>query len=248
MRTRGVLPLLLMPAQTRILGGHLTVSLGSGSSSDVVASLLGGKDLRQYGSGSLGGAMVWEHVGRWAIVPVALFDIGKGALPTVLGLYLGLGLPIAAAAGLTAVVGHNWSIFLRFTGGRGMGAFLGVLLVLFPWGGLWLVVFIIIGYLLGESAPWFVASLVTMPLLAYLAGSPDIVLPLAGAMLLVTFLKRLEANRRPLPAPGPERRRVILRRLFLDRDITPHHEWIHQQPGMEADAPPPVGGQEQQQQ
>jgi glycerol-3-phosphate acyltransferase PlsY len=228
-----------------IVAGYL---LGSVSASYVVARLLGGKDLRQYGSGSLGGSMVWEHVGRWAIVPVVLFDIGKGALPTFLGLYLGLGLPVAAVAGMAAVVGHNWSIFLRFTGGRGLGTFEGVLLVLFPWGGLWMAALVIVGYLLGDSAPWFIASLVSMPLLAYLVGSPDVVLPLAVAMLLLTFLKRLEANRRPLPPRGPERRRVILRRLFLDRDITPHQEWIHQQPDMEADASPPIEGEEQQQQ
>ena len=42
--------------------------------------------------------------------------------------------------------------------------------------------------------------------------------------------KRLEANRRPLPPASPERLKVILRRLYLDRDIANHREWIDRQP------------------
>ena len=49
-------------------------------------------------------------------------------------------------------------------------------------------------------------------------------------MLLLTLAKRLEANRRPLPPPGPERRRIILRRLLLDRDIASHADWIRRRP------------------
>ncbi|MGD8904872.1 MAG: hypothetical protein PVI67_15010, partial [Anaerolineae bacterium] len=50
------------------------------------------------------------------------------------------------------------------------------------------------------------------------------------AMILITLAKRLEANRRPLPPPGPERLKVLLRRAFLDRDMASHEEWIRRQP------------------
>jgi len=46
-------------------------------------------------------------------------------------------------------------------------------------------------------------------------------------MLAITLLKRLEANRLPLPSDPAERRRVLLRRLFLDRDVTPHAAWMY---------------------
>jgi glycerol-3-phosphate acyltransferase PlsY len=210
-----------------VIGGYL---LGSVSPTYLLGRWLGGKDLRQYGSGSLGGSMVYEHVGRWAVVPVILFDVGKAAVPAWLGLYLGLGMPIAAAAGVAAAVGHNWSIFMGFFGGRGMGTFAGVLLILFPWGLVWLTALVGIGWRLGDSAPWLLVSLCTMPILAYLVGGPGIVLPLTAAMLIVTFAKRLEANRRPVPPPGPELRRVLLRRLLLDRDIADHKSWIRQEP------------------
>ncbi len=213
-----------------VLGGYL---VGSIPTAYLAGMWLKGRDLRRYGSGTVSGSMIFEHVARWAVVPVGLFDVGKAALPAWLGLYLGLGMPVAAAAGLAAVAGHNWPIFLRFTGGRGLGTFMGVLLVIFPWGFPWMLAFLTVGWLLGDSAPWALASLVTLPLFAHFIGGPGVVAPAAGCMLLLTLGKRLEANRRPLPPPGLERRRVILRRLLLDRDIASHADWIRRQPDQE---------------
>ena len=210
-----------------ILGGYL---LGSIPTAYLVGRLLAKRDLRRYGSGTVSGSMVYEHVARWAVVPVGLFDMAKAAFPAWLALYLEQGLPTAAAAGLAGVAGHNWPIFLRFTGGRGLGAFMGVLVVIFPWGFAWMLVFLAIGWRLGDSAPWALASLITLPIFSYLLDGPSVVAPATGVMLLLTLAKRLEANRRPLPSPGPERRRVILRRLLLDRDIASHSEWIRREP------------------
>jgi glycerol-3-phosphate acyltransferase PlsY len=217
-----------------VLGGYL---LGSIPTAYLVGKWLGKLDLRRYGSGTVSGSMVYEHVARWAVVPVGLFDMAKAAVPAWLALYLGLGMPTAAAAGLAAVAGHNWPIFLRFTGGRGLGTFMGLLVVIFPWGFPWLLAFLALGWRLGDSAPWALVGLVTLPLLSYLVGGPDVVAPATGVMLLLTLGKRLEANRRPLPPPGPERRRVILRRLLLDRDIASHSAWIRREP----DEQPPAG-------
>ncbi len=213
-----------------VIGGYL---MGSIPTAYLVGKWLRNLDVRQYGSGTVSGSMIYEHVARWAVVPVGLVDIGKAALPAWLALQLGLGTPVAAAAGLAAVAGHNWPIFLKFTGGRGLGAFMGVLLVLFPWGFLWMLIFLAIGWLLGDSAPWALVSVASLPIFARIIGGPDIVAAMSGAMLLLTLGKRLEANRRPLPPPGPERRAVILRRLFLDRDIASHAEWIRRQPKQE---------------
>ena len=210
-----------------ILGAYL---VGSVSSAYVVGRVFGRKDLRAYGSGNLGGSMVWEHVGRAAAIVAGVWDVLKAALPTWLALQLGLGMPVAAAAGLAAVTGHCWSIFLRFTGGRGLLSFLAVLLVIYPLGAVWFALPVIVGWLFRDSAPWALASLITLPLCAYLFGGPDIIVPLTGAMTLIALAKRIEANRRPLPPPGRERLRVILRRAFLDRDMISHKDWIDQTP------------------
>jgi len=215
-----------------IVAGYL---MGSIPAAYLGSQWLKGIDLRRYGSGTVSGSMVWEHVARWAVVPIGLFDIAKAACPAWLGLRLGLGMPVAAAAGLAAVAGHNWPLYLRFTGGRGLSSFMGVLLVIFPWGFPWMLAFLAVGWRLGDSTLWALVSLVTLPLFSYFLGGPAVVAPATGAMLLLTLAKRLEANRRPLPPPGPERRRVILRRLLLDRDIASHADWIRRQPNQESE-------------
>jgi glycerol-3-phosphate acyltransferase PlsY len=211
-----------------IIGSYL---LGSIPAAYLLGRLVKGIDVRQYGSGTVSGSMVWEHVGHWAIVPVILIDVGKVIVPTWLGMHLGLGRPVAALLGFAAVLGHNWPVFLGFTGGRGIGGFVGMLLVLFPWGALWMVALVAIGWRLGDSAPWCLVGLLTLPLLSHFVDGPDMVAPLAGGMLLLALVKRLEANRRPLPPAGLERLKVVLRRLYLDRDIANHQDWIDRQPG-----------------
>ena len=125
-----------------------------------------------------------------------------------------------------------------------MGTFAGVWLILFPPGVLWMTTLLGIGWRLGDSAPWLLVSLLTMPLLAHFLGGPKVLGPfllggpvlvasITGMMTLITLAKRLEGNQRPLPPHGPERTKVILRRLFLDRDIASHEEWIRREPHRE---------------
>lgn len=210
-----------------IAAGYL---LGSIPTAYLAGRRLKGIDIRHYGSGTASGSMIYEHVARWAVVPVGLFDVGKAALPAWLALHLGLGLDVAAAAGMAAAIGHNWSVFLRFEGGRGLGCFLGILAVVFPWGVAWLLGLLAIGWLLRDSAPWALAGLALLPAFAHLSGGPPVVAPLAAAMVLVTLAKRLEANRRPFPPAGPERRRAVLLRLIFDRDIPSHRQWLRRKP------------------
>jgi glycerol-3-phosphate acyltransferase PlsY len=210
-----------------VVGGYL---LGSVPGSYIAGRLVRGIDIREYGSGTVSGSMVWEHVARWAILPVALWDVGKVALPTWLALRLGLGEPVAVLAGLAATVGHNWPLFLRFTGGRGFAGVLVVLLIIYPWSAVWAFAWLVIGYAFGDSAPTALFGLATIPLLARVLQWPAVLVPASIAMIVLILFKRLEANRRPLPPPGGERRRVILRRLLLDRDIASHREWINRRP------------------
>ena len=215
-----------------VLAILLTVTgyiLGSIPTAYLAGRWVKGIDLRRHGSGTVSGSMVWEHVARWALFPVGIFDIFKGVLPVWLCLWLGLNENLAALAGLAAVAGHNWPIFLGFTGGRGLSPFLGVLLVMFPWGIPWMLSFLAVGYLLGDSAPWALGSLLLLPLYTRWLDGP---VPIAWAalfMVALTVTKRLEANRRPLPKEKQMRRTMLLRRVLLDRDISSHKEWINRQ-------------------
>ena len=104
-------------------------------------------DIRNYGSGRIGGTNVLRTLGRKAFLMVAGLDIAKGALAVIVaGLIIGndyiiignsgLGLLSQVLAGLAAVVGHIWPVFLKFKGGRGVATFIGGLIALFPIAGL----------------------------------------------------------------------------------------------------------------
>ncbi|HEY59749.1 MAG TPA: glycerol-3-phosphate acyltransferase [Anaerolineae bacterium] len=204
--------------------------LGAIPSAYLAGKLIKGIDLRKYGSGTVSGSMVYEHVAKWAVVPVGLFDIAKAAIPTWVGVKLGLGEIVALMAGMAAAIGHNWPIYLGFTGGRGLSNFAGIMLVLFPEGVLWIGGFLLVGWLLGDSAPWALVSLVTMPLFGWFFEKVEIATLIGVVILVVTIIKRIEANRRQLPKQEPERRKVLLRRLIFDRDIKSHQEWINRKP------------------
>lgn len=220
---------LSMPAASIIFLLLFGYFLGSIPSGYLAGKWIKGIDLRQYGSGTVSGSMVWEHVAKWAVVPVGLFDIFKGAFPTWLGLRLGMGEPEAMLAGFAAIVGHNWPIYLNFQGGRGFSPFLGELLVLFPWGPAVVLAGLAVGNIFQNAIiPLFTVLL--LPIFAlFFQGSP-IVLWCSFGMALITLIKRLEANRRPLPTDRKERQRTIIRRLLLDRDIQDHEEWIRKEP------------------
>ena len=100
----------------------------------LVARFGAGIDIRSYGSGNVGASNALAHLGAKAGVAIGLFDlIGKGILPVLLARTLDAGLGVQVAVGLAAVAGHNWSPYIRFTGGRGVGTAGGVMLGFALW-------------------------------------------------------------------------------------------------------------------
>ena len=91
---------------------------------------LKGLDIRQFGSGNIGMTNVLRVLGKPAAVLTLLVDIGKGAIAVTLIPYLlQTNEPwIKVLAGLAAVCGHNWTIFLKFKGGKGVNTSAGVFL------------------------------------------------------------------------------------------------------------------------
>lgn len=107
-------------------------------------------DVREYGSGKMGATNVLRVAGKKAAVAVAVIDVLKGTIAVLLAAYIFRGqyqvvrgsVPwwlirsSPVAAGLAAMAGHNWSIFLKFRGGRGVATFFGGLIALCPAVGL----------------------------------------------------------------------------------------------------------------
>lgn len=144
--------------------------LGAIPTSYLVVRLVRGEDLRKFGSGNLGATNLFRVLGWKYAVPVGAFDVLKGAVPVmVLGPAAGASPLEAVLLGSGAVVGHIFSVFVKFKGGKGVATGAGVVLGLAPWAFLaalitWLVVTRLSGFV---SLGSIMAALV-LPPAAYL--------------------------------------------------------------------------------
>jgi glycerol-3-phosphate acyltransferase PlsY len=177
-------------------------------------------------------------VGKRWVVPLGLFEVFvKGAAPVWIGKHL-LGLDEASGllivAPLLAVVGHNWSLFLKFQGGRGIVVASGALLALSPWLLLASLLVSVGGWAATRaSGVWVLASLSLLPLLAVLLAVLDME-PIAiswycGGLWGLTVAKRLLSNWTPFP-DDLSKRKVLLNRLLLDRDVAHRADWVERVP------------------
>jgi glycerol-3-phosphate acyltransferase PlsY len=194
------------------VAGILLLSFFAGSVpfANIAARRVRGVDLRTVGPGTVSGTSLYRVAGFWPLAVAGCFDLAKGALGPLLA---GDRAVVAAFAGGLAVVGHNWSPFLRGAGGRGIAPALGALLVTAWPGALVLVLGMLAGKLVDETALGaFAAEVALTPVLALLLGGTG---ALAGVTIAVPMLlKRVMGNTRPVG----DRRRVYLHRLLYDDD------------------------------
>ncbi len=189
-------------------------------------------DIRDYGSGNVGASNVWVHVNKWVVGPLVGFDIFvKGALPVYFGILMRFDPWVLVLIGLGSIVGHNWSIYLKFTGGRGNIVMLGVLFVL-AWKELLLLLGVgLCGWIIfRNTALWVAISMALLPIWATIFSGTIEVLALCLGIIFITALKRLIGNRGDNARPIPFRK-LILPRLLHDRDIYDRKEWINRIPG-----------------
>jgi glycerol-3-phosphate acyltransferase PlsY len=118
----------LVPPLALCLGAYLAGSIPFG----VLIARAKGVDLRKIGSGNIGATNVARALGKGWAVAVLACDAAKGFAPVWLGRRLGFPAWAIALAGLTAIVGHMFTIFLRGRGGKGVATSLGVALALSP--------------------------------------------------------------------------------------------------------------------
>lgn len=119
----------------------LAYLVGSVPSGLILGKLFWHTDLREYGSHNIGATNAWRTLGKVPGIIVFVADSLKGQAGVLLGLSL-VGTPLAAVVGgLLAIIGHSFSIFLRFHGGKGVATSLGVLTMLM--GNVTIVVFVL---------------------------------------------------------------------------------------------------------
>jgi len=166
-----------------VSGFDLVVALAvgyllGGFPSAVVAARLRGKRIFDVGSGNMGAMNTARNLGFGIGLAVLVADVAKGSVAVLLGIAMGsaVGAPtgatplLGASAGVAAIVGHAWSPYVGFRGGKALATGFGVTLPLFPWGGLaGLTLLVALVLILRRVTLATLLTLLVFPPLAYLA-------------------------------------------------------------------------------
>ncbi|TCL40042.1 glycerol-3-phosphate acyltransferase PlsY [Anaerospora hongkongensis] len=110
----------------------LAYLIGSIPNGLIVGKYMCDVDIRQFGSKNIGATNAYRVLGPWPAFWVFLTDALKGVAGVMMGQWLDGSTIALLAGGIAAMAGHNWSIFLKFKGGRGVATGLGVIAVLVP--------------------------------------------------------------------------------------------------------------------
>ncbi len=177
----------------------LSYLLGAVPSSYLAGRLGRGLDLREHGSGNLGATNAFRVLGWRLALPVLVFDVFKGWFPTSF-------FPLwdgsrdrawIAAYAVAAVVGHVFSMYVGFRGGKGVATSAGVLLALAPWAVLaGLVVWLAVIALTRIVSLASIIAAVAVPLVVWIQRGDPVVLTLcSGLALFVIFAHRTNIRR-----------------------------------------------------
>jgi len=176
--------------------------VGSIPTAYIFGRLYKGIDIREHGSGNIGATNTFRVLGKVPGICVLIVDVFKGIVATTLiadifhlettGIYVLLG--------VCAVAGHNWTVFLKFKGGKGIATTLGVIIGLaikilpirpvFFWVILiWLVIFLISGYVSLSS----ILAGIALPLIMLITGQ-EIEIVFLGIILCLLSVLRHRPN------------------------------------------------------
>lgn len=200
-------PILYWPLM--LVGAYL---LGSIPFAQVLARLKG-VDLRTVGSGNVGAGNLTSTVGLpWGIA-AGVLDGLKGLVPVLLCLQAGLGPGAAGLVGLAAVIGHNWSIFMKGRSGRGLATAFGLILALHPPLAIWTTGWAIAGWKIGGGLAGFLGWGL-LPIVSVALGAP------VTESLVIFLLSAVLIGRRMQGNPGDEMDAAsMFRRALHDKDL-----------------------------
>ena len=147
-----------------------------------------GVDIRRLGSGNTGATNVLRVLGPQAAALVLAMDVAKGIAAVFVGRWLAGGDIVPLLSGLAAVVGHNWSVFLRFGGGKGVATTAGVVIASMPLvATISIAAFLITVTVTGYSSLGSLTMAVLLPLLAWFLKNPSPHVLFVVALALMTL-------------------------------------------------------------
>lgn len=156
----------------------------------VLMSRRAGVDVRQSGSGNPGATNVFRTAGPGLGIAVAVLDIAKGAVGVLAAEWLHAPDGVAAAAGVAAVIGHVFPVWLRFHGGKGVATACGAFLVLAPVAAaLAASVFLVVVWITRYVSLGSIVAAAALPIFAYADGSPVATIGAAFAVAALVLIR-----------------------------------------------------------
>ncbi len=174
-----------MPELALALAGGLGYLLGSVPFGLLITRLAGLGDIRSIGSGNIGATNVLRTGNKGLAAATLILDGGKGAFAAWAGAFLTGAPTIGLVAGFAAVLGHNFPIWLKFKGGKGVATTLGVLLITaWPVGLGACLTWLVVAGLFRISSLAALAALAAAPLIALVFATPAHAVMAAGLAVL----------------------------------------------------------------
>jgi glycerol-3-phosphate acyltransferase PlsY len=171
----------------------------------LVANRAKGIDLRRVGSGNVGAANVYRTAGLALALIVVLVDVAKGASSVFFAVRLTTGAADPVAAGVAAIIGHVYPVWLRFHGGKGVATACGVFWMLAPLAtAVSATVFVVVVWLTRYVSLGSIVATLVLPPLAWLTDK-SIPVVIGAAVASVLIVHRHHANLERLQR-GSERR------------------------------------------
>ena len=198
-------------------------------------------DIREYGSGNVGASNVTAVMGAKAGVALGAYDcLVKGALPVLIARALGQPDGVLAAVALASTLGHCWSPYIRFTGGRGIGTIVGGMLafaMFYEIAVLGLALGVVGRLLYRDTGLWTFIAMLALPFSTLIANElPALLVERSDAYLYfsvgasaIALAKRLTANWERKPE-GYTLAQVAFNRVLFDRDVSRKDEWTQREP------------------
>jgi len=172
--------------------------IGSLPTALLVSHAVAGVDIREIGDGNMGARNVTHTLGWGAGIIVASVDFSKGAGAVFLAREFHLEMEWQLAAGICAVLGHDFPIWAKFRGGQGMAAILGMLFILLPQETTWGLIVFGTARLITRSFDWSAAfGLGSLAVLTWVNDQPELLLRYAVLLFLsIPAKKALDWPRR----------------------------------------------------
>jgi glycerol-3-phosphate acyltransferase PlsY len=215
-----------------LIGGYL---IGSIPTAYIAARMARGVDIRQHGSGNVGGANLVQVGARGTAVIVGFFDAGKAMPAVAVANVIGLDIYQQMAIAIAAVIGHNWPVFLRFSGGRGIATIMGVALIvpllngLIPWSLITFIAIMLVNLVTLRTIPLVIGVCVAlMPIVSWAVGEP-IGMTLGFVIMFIIMVIRRLTPRRTAASVSVPTGELLINRLLFDRDIRDREIWLKQQ-------------------